>query len=1246
MTSTKHGAGIAALAIALAIACGADERAREERTLSRATPPPEEQEPAPPPPPREVPGAAESAGGELPSDVVPLASRYAPRALSIPRVPAGRAAGFTFDGGKRGWFARLPESTPQQLLTPTYAAGRVYLGGGFASHQLYALEASSGRVEWMAAAPDGGPTAAIAVGDKILFNTESCTLFAVDAATGRQRWSRWLGDPLMSQPAAANGRVFSGHIRDGGGYGFTAMDLDTGRVLWTRAISADVMNAPVLDGESVFFTTMDGVVWRLDQANGRRAWRRALHATSAPWLHEDAVHVARRRAAGREEQSVVLSIADGALVREHEPVTGRFTVARPDGAGVPAGWAYEGSRPTIVDGRLYQTIGDEVQSRDAATGELLWRRRNTERASRRPASPPAVAGGQLVFGTQDGVLYGLDIDTGLTAWAYDVGTPITSQPTVAHGWVFASTARGGVVGLEVGDASVGGWHMWGGDARHNGPVEEVAADAPRVEDDRPTEGTLRLRGAAEDGELAGFPLVGTSVDARVSGFAARVEVEQTFENPYERAIEAVYLFPLPDDAAVDGMELHTGERVVRGQIRERTEARREYRAARDRGVLASLLEQERPNLFRQAVANILPGERVRVVLRYTQVLPYEAGSYRFVFPMVAGPRYTPRGEGEPADDAEGGVSQVVLAPGAERSDRVDVRISASLGGTLRDVTSPTHELDVARPSDRSARVTLSRLLPDRDLDVRFAVAGDEPSLAVLASPPRGERPGYASILVHPRLEVPEAEITPRELVVVIDTSSSMRGRAFELARAAGLRALEGLRETDTFRLVRFSDRASELAEGALPATRENVARARAYLEAMTALGATEMRRGLEAALEPPIERGRLRIVLLVTDGYIGNEGEVLREVGARLGGSRVFALGVGAAANRYLLSRVSEVGRGDTAVVTLDESPEEAADAFLARITSPYLTDIELDWGGLPIESVYPRRAPDLFADRPLVLHGRYARGGRGEVTIRGRIAGRPFEQRVEVELPSEAEPREEVASLWARTRIRDLMTAMTLQPSDALREEVTRLGLEHSLVTQWTSFVAIDEGPPRTGGRPSRVHQPSALPSGTDYGGEARRVGNAGAGYGGLSLSGQGMGGGGYGMGAIGVGGPAQGYRAAPSAARIPAIRAGTAEVRGSLSREVIRRQIHRQLNAVRYCYEQHLLTHPDMEGRVTVSFVIAEGGSVSAARVGSSTLGHAATEECIVAVIRRIHFPAVEGGGVVAVNYPFELRARREDE
>ncbi len=1185
-----------------------------------------------------VAGAAEALGAELPEDIEALTSRYTPRRLAIPRVRPGRAAGFTFDGDRRGWVVRLPESARMRLLTPSYGSGRVYVGGGFGSHQLYALDAASGRIDWRAAAPDGGPTAAILEGDKVLFNTESCTIFALDAETGRRRWSRWLGDPLMSQPAAANGRVFSGHIRNTGGFGFTAMDLDDGHVLWTRWISADVMNAPVLDAESVYFTTMDGVVWRLDQATGRRVWRQRLHATSAPWILGDALHVARRSSVSdtgdaggdgapranrtRGEQSVVLSTEDGSLRRAHRAVAGRFVGARPDRGGVQSGWAFEGSRPTIVDGRLYQTIGDEVQSRDAETGELLWRRRYTHEVRHRPASPPAVAGGQLVFGTREGVLYGLDIDTGMTTWAYDVGAPITAQPTVAGGWVFAATTRGSVVGLEVADASMGGWHMWGGDARHNGAVPEAAAgDADAdADDDRPTEGTLRLRGAPEDGELAGFPLESTRVRARVSEFVARVTVEQTFSNPYDRPIEAVYMFPLPDDAAVDAMELRAGGRVIRGQIRERREAVREYRSARERGALASLLEQERPNLFRQSIANLRPGDTVRVVLHYTQALPYEEGSYRFGFPMVAGPRYEARGSVVVA-----GSSQDAGAPGAlartERGDSVHVEIDAALGGTLLEVSSPTHSLDVERRGDRAAHVTLSELAPDRDLEVRFAVAGDEPTLAVLATKRADADSGYLSLLVHPRLSVPSGEVTPRELVVVIDTSSSMRGRPFEMARAAALRAIEGLRSADTFRIVRFSDRASELSPTALEATPDNLARAHAFLSEMTALGSTEMRRGVRAALAPPIETGRLRIVVLMTDGFIGNEAEVLREVDRELGQSRVFAFGVGSSVNRYLLARLSEVGRGHMSVVTPSESPELAADAFVERIATPYLTDIRVDWGDLPVSDVYPRRAPDLFADRPLVLHGRYTHAARGEVTIHGRIAGRPFEQTLHVVLPETQERRPEVESLWARSRIHDLMTEMALRPTDALRQEVTAVGLEHSLMTQWTAFVAVDEGA-------------EALPSGVDYGGLARSVGGGGVYGGGMGMMATGMGGGGGSYSALAVSSPGV---VTATAARVPRVRTGMCTVLGSLSREVIRRAVRRQVNAVRFCYERRLATQPDLEGRVTIAFVIGPDGAVQSSAVASSTLDDEATERCVADVVARVRFPTVEGAGAVAVNYPF---------
>ncbi|MEI8259171.1 MAG: PQQ-binding-like beta-propeller repeat protein, partial [Deltaproteobacteria bacterium] len=503
-----------------------------------------------------------------------LGERIAPRPLPIPRVAEGRTATFQFDGFHRGWVAQFDRTA--LLATPAFANGKVYVGAGFHSTTVYAFDAHTGALRWTGQTPDGGPTAAIVDDGKVLFNTESCTLFAFDVASGALRWSHYLGDPLMSQPAAARGLVYSAYPdrTSAGGFSFAAMSMRTGEFVWTLPIHADVLTAPVIDGDAVYFTTMDGNAWRVGARSGRVAWVRALSATSAPSVEGGVMYVAQR-AAHASERQMVLDAASGRTLSRSDPVAAPYASHRADVGGTEAGWAYEGSRPSYADGRLYYAMGHDLVARDATSGREVWRRNYPASIAARGMTSPSVVGGQLVVGTHDGKLFGIDIDTGATTWAYDVGEPIAFQPAVANGWVYATTSRGKVIGLEVGDRSFDGWHMWGGNARHTGLSAHATEASPPDEPARPTEGTLRATAGTthlRDGEHA-FPLMHTRVTAHVSGFVARVEVEQEFDNPFDRAIDAEYLFPLPADSAVDGLDLHVGPRVIHGEISLREQAR-------------------------------------------------------------------------------------------------------------------------------------------------------------------------------------------------------------------------------------------------------------------------------------------------------------------------------------------------------------------------------------------------------------------------------------------------------------------------------------------------------------------------------------------------------------------------------------------------------------------------------------------------------------------------------------------------
>lgn len=577
------------------------------------------------------------------------------------------------------------------------------------------------------------------------------------------------------------------------------------------------------------------------------------------------------------------------------------------------------------------------------------------------------------------------------------------------------------------------------------------------------------------------PLKRTEVKAEISGFLSRVSVTQNFENPFSDRIEAVYTFPLPQNAAVDGMTMLVGDRVIKGLIKPREEAKAIYDAARHSGRTASLLEQERPNIFTQSVANIRPGEKVRITISYVETLKYEAGTYEFVFPMVVGPRYLPRGLANPSR-----VTPPVTPPATRAGHDITVEVALDAGVPIDSLSSLSHQVVTERPDSRRAVVKLQNLavLPNKDFILKYDVAGRKVEDAVLTH--RAARGGFFSLILQPPDRVEPAAITPKELVFVVDTSGSMHGFPLEKSKEVMRMALTHMNPRDTFNVVTFAGDTHILFPSPVPATAENVERARQFLEGHRGGGGTEMMKAIRAALAPTLSQEHLRVVAFLTDGYVGNDMEIIAEV-QKYANARVFSFGIGGSVNRFLLDKMAEFGRGEVEYVTLQDDGSAAAKRFFERMRTPLLTDIRLEWNGLPVTDVYPARVPDLFAAKPLVLQGRYSGPAAGTIRLTGKSAGKPFTRTIAVTLPA-AEARHDVlATLWARTRIDDLMSRdyRGIQQgtlSDDLRNQITRLGLDYRLMTQYTAFVAVEERTVMESGQPRRIEVPVEMPEGVSY--------------------------------------------------------------------------------------------------------------------------------------------------------------------
>ena len=583
----------------------------------------------------------------------------------------------------------------------------------------------------------------------------------------------------------------------------------------------------------------------------------------------------------------------------------------------------------------------------------------------------------------------------------------------------------------------------------------------------------------QDAALDRFPLNSTRVRANISGVIADVTVVQQYTNAGRRPVHARYIFPASTRAAVHGMQMTVGEKVITARIKERRQARHEFDQAKAAGRCASLLEQQRPNVFSMNVANIMPGDSVDIELHYTELLVPVDGTYSFVYPSVVGPRYSAQSEaGAPETDLW--VKNPYLPEGSAPASTFDIQVTLSTGMPLQQVVCRSHATEIAWQGNAAAKIKLSAGKAsgaDRDYILDYRLSGRQIASGLMLY--EGREENFFLLMVQPPGTIAPADIPDREYIFVVDVSGSMNGFPLDTAKVL-LRDLIGhLRPTDTFNAVLFAGGSRLMAPASLPATAQNIDRAVRLIEQERGGGGTELGRALEKALALPRDESRCKTVIIVTDGYISAERQVFQLIQENLNRTNLFAFGIGSAVNRYLIEGMARAGQGEPFIVTEPGQARQAARSLRDTVRAPVLTNISLTWEGLAPYAIEPPSIPDLFARRPVILFGKYRGKPSGSLRLRGSGGSGVYEQTIDL---AQTEPRQTHTALpylWARTRIGRLSDYNLDAANSENRAEITRLGLTYNLLTAHTAFVAIEEVARNPDGSAKAVHQPLPLPKG-----------------------------------------------------------------------------------------------------------------------------------------------------------------------
>jgi Ca-activated chloride channel homolog len=718
---------------------------------------------------------------------------------------------------------------------------------------------------------------------------------------------------------------------------------------------------------------------------------------------------------------------------------------------------------------------------------------------------------------------------------------------------------------------------------------------------------------SDDPAVDQLPLKSTSADVNISGVIADVKVTQVYKNEGKRPIEAIYVFPASTRAAVYGVKMTIGERIVVAKIRKRDDARREYEQARKEGKSASLLEQQRPNVFQMNVANIMPGDIIKVELSYTELLVPEDGVYEFVYPTVAGPRYS----NQPAETAapeDKWVANPYTHQGEAPTYAFDISVKVAAGLPVRDIYCPSHKVIVAYDGPASASIRLDSSESkggNRDYILKYRLEGEKIEAGLLLC--KGESENFFLLMMQPPKRVTLAQIPGREYIFIVDVSGSMYGYPLEISKKL-LRDLIGkLRPTDIFNVLLFSGGSSVMSGQSLPATSENISKALSMIDSQKG-GGTELLPALKKALSLPRTEEYSRSVIIATDGYVTVETEAFDLIRKNLGNANMFTFGIGTSVNRYLLEGMARAGMGEPFVIASEAEAAAKAEKFRKIVQSPVLTGIKLDFGNFDVYDVEPLSVPDVMADRPVIVFGKWRGNPRGTIKLTGTSGSGLYTRSINAGEINPAATNSALKYLWARNRISVLADYNFLQSDSKRIEEATKLGLKYNLLTAYTSFIAVDSEVRNKDGQSTTVNQPLPLPEGvSDY--------------------------------AVGK------FKAAPSSPRImykemrhvedttrrsglarqESAQGAAAEMKGqslvSLEKieaanpsdaEAIKKTVESRISGLQRCNSAGL------HGRITLNLVIGVDGSVKSAIITSEEIKDKKFRKCIADAIRKWRFDA----------------------